>query len=156
MKSPDHQQQAAGPPRDTRGENASTERASGESVSSEDDSSEDDSSEDGSGSSTDGPKEASAEWLATSHVEPGHQETDQVGTDQVETDQVEGQSFGDRVMITIGTAVIGMNGGATGISVAGWLIHMRGWSYDMVGDLSIVLMALLALAGAQTFSRGSS
>lgn len=139
MKSPDHQQQVANPPRDARGENVSTERASGGSASSEVDSSGAGSS---CGSSSSGDsreadsKPASSEWVATS--------------------QVEGQSLGDQVMITIGTAVIGMNGGATGISVAGWLIHMRGWSYDMVGDLSIVLMALLALAGAQTFSRGSS
>ena len=59
-------------------------------------------------------------------------------------------------MISIGTAVIGMNGGATGISIAGWLIHMRGWSHEMVGELSIVLASLLALVAAVVFWGGSS
>lgn len=126
MKSSDHQQQAAGPPRNAHPENASPERAS-----------EDDS------------KRVGSEWVASSQVETG-----QEGTGQEETAQGGGQSLGDRVMISIGTAVIGMNGGATGISIAGWLIHMRGWSHEMVGELSIVLASLLALVATVLFWGG--
>ena len=128
MKSSDHQQQAAGPPRKAHPENASPKRAS-----------EDDS------------KGVGSEWVASSQVETGRE-----GTGQEETAQGGGQSLGDRVMISIGTAVIGMNGGATGISIAGWLIHMRGWSHEMVGELSIVLASLLTLVAAVVFWGGSS
>jgi len=134
MKSSDHQQQAANPPRNAHTENGSSEHGS----------SEDDSNGEG------------REWMASSQVESGREGTDQEETVQGGTDQVEGQSLGDRVMITIGTAVIGMNGGVTGISIAGWLIHMRGWSHEMVGDLSIVLASLLALLAAVLFWGESS
>jgi len=128
MKSSDHQQQAAKPPRNAHPENASPQRAS-----------EDDS------------KGVGNEWVASTQVETG-----QEGTGQEEAAHGGGQSLGDRVMISIGTAVIGMNGGATGISLAGWLIHMRGWSHEMVGELSIVLASLLALVAAVLFWGGPS